>query len=97
MHDDKLWVKGEGPTPNQQLPGHKYWMTEFLGGFFVLRTVIWRGTDPTGYVESCVKEWSQSRCSCSHAGSLEWKGWRGWGGRPDKLVFTCLGDRGPAS
>ncbi len=24
MHDDILWVKGEGPTANQQFPDHKY-------------------------------------------------------------------------
>lgn len=34
MHDDTLWVKGEGPTPNEQLPGHKYRMTGFHFSFF---------------------------------------------------------------
>lgn len=40
----------------------------------------------------CVKEWSQSECvflfTCRFIG-VE-------GGRPDKWVFTCLGERGPA-
>lgn len=62
MHDDILWVKGEGPAPNQQLPAHKYKKTGFQGWFVFWRAAVWRETDPTGCVESCVKEWSQSRC-----------------------------------
>lgn len=33
------WVKGEGPTLNQQLPGRRYQMK-----YFWLRTVNWSGT-----------------------------------------------------
>lgn len=29
MHDDILWVKGEGPTPDEQFPDHKYFMSKF--------------------------------------------------------------------
>lgn len=53
--------------------------------------MIWSGTGPT--VGSCVKEWSVAVQVCVPVHmQVHWSG----GGGPDKLVFTCLGERGPA-
>lgn len=65
------WVKGEGPTLNQQLPGHQYQMKFSISGWELLTGA---GYDPEENVKTCVGKWSQSKCSWWHAGSLQWRG-----------------------
>lgn len=88
MHDGLLWVKG--PSPNSQIRNE--WISFSFVCFCFEICKLERDRSYCMW-KVCVKVWSQSRCvflfTCRLIGVERV-------GQPDKLVFTCLGERGPA-